>query len=186
MTIEQIDNSKVLIILGSKDMENFSLEYNTLSFEHPHSKKILKRLLSVACTKADICVNDKKILVEAIPHNNGCLILLTFKNKTERKIYKIKSTNKSICCCFCNTENLFSFSSSMKNSQKLSSASLYFLNDKYFLVIDDICDFRHITKRIKEYCCKFTINKIFIASVKEYGKVIIKYHAIDTLNKHFN
>jgi hypothetical protein len=51
MIIEQIDSSKVLISLCNNDMEDYQLEFGTMDFENPHSKKILMRLLGIVCNK---------------------------------------------------------------------------------------------------------------------------------------
>ena len=53
MIIEQIDSSKVLISLCNNDMEDYQLEFGTMDFENPHSKKILMRLLGIVCYKTD-------------------------------------------------------------------------------------------------------------------------------------
>ena len=81
MTIEQIDSGKVMILLKNSDMKDFALEYSSLSFSDPHSRRILTRLLSLACSKTGVSAKNKKMFVEALPHKNGCLILLTLKEK---------------------------------------------------------------------------------------------------------
>ncbi len=102
MTIEQIDTGKVMIVLGSSDMKDFSLEYKTLSFSDPHSRKILSRLLTLACTKTGLSIENKKMLVEALPHKSGCLILLTLKPKT-RSGFTGSRSPKNACVVFLRT-----------------------------------------------------------------------------------
>ena len=106
MTIEQIDPGKVMIVLGSNDMKDFSLEYNTLSFKDPHSRKILSRLLTLACSKTGMSIDNKKMLVEALPHKSGCLILLTLKPKTKRRVYRVKKPDRILCAVFPDVESL--------------------------------------------------------------------------------
>ena len=54
MTIEQLDERKVLISLGCDDMKNFDLEFENMSFYSEHSKRVLLRLLRLACMKAGL------------------------------------------------------------------------------------------------------------------------------------
>ena len=61
MTIEQLDSCRVLIVLKAEDMRDFSLEYNTLSFSDAHARRILSRLLTLACSKTGMDVTNKKI-----------------------------------------------------------------------------------------------------------------------------
>lgn len=185
MTIEQIDGSKVLIILGSKDMQNFSLEYDTLTFQDPHSKKILRRLLSLACTKAELSVQNKKMVVEALPHNSGCLILLTLKPKVKRKIYTIKKLPQDICCTFETTENLFSFARAFSKNIILPKSSLYYYGDNYCVIMEDINHSKSFVFKTREFCDKYISSKIYSAKVKEYGEQIIAHNAIKKINEYF-
>ena len=92
MTVEQIDSSKVLISLCNEDLTEYSLRFDTMSFNDPHSRRILNKLLTIACGKTGIKQEkDKSMLVEAMPHSNGCLILLTMNHKKKKRtVYRIK------------------------------------------------------------------------------------------------
>ena len=54
MTVNRLSDNRVLIILCGKDMEEFSLKYDTMDLEDLHSRKILMRLMQVACRKSGI------------------------------------------------------------------------------------------------------------------------------------
>lgn len=51
MTIDKIKSNKILITLCDEDMRDFSLDYDTLSLYDNHSRKILMRILQIACLK---------------------------------------------------------------------------------------------------------------------------------------
>lgn len=169
MTIEQIDPSKVMIVLGNNDMKDFSLEYNTLSFSDPHSRKILSRLLTLACSKTGISIDNKKMLVEALPHKSGCLILLTLKPKTKRRAYRIKKADRYLCCIFPDVERLITASVALKD--KLPENIVFYFDDKYYLLIEKNIAL-HALAALEEFSQCYMCSKIAAAKVKEAGREI--------------
>ena len=180
MTIEQIDPSKVMIVLGSNDMKDFSLEYNTLSFSDPHSRKILSRLLTLACSKTGMSIDNKKMLVEALPHKSGCLILLTLKPKTKRRVYRVKKPSKCLCCIFSDVERLIKASVALRKS--LPENSVFYYNDKYYLLIDKNVALYPLAL-LEEFSECYICSKIAAAKVREAGREI---GDIAVLAKYFN
>ena len=179
MTIEQIDPSKVMIVLGSNDMKDFSLEYSTLSFNDPHSRKILSRLLTLACNKTGMNIENKKMLVEALPHKSGCLILLTLKPKEKRRFYRVKKPPKSLCCIFSDVENLINASLALYGM--LPDNEVYYFDNKYYLIIE-----RHLAlyplAKLEEFADCYVCSKISAAKVREAGREIGDIRA---MAKHF-
>jgi len=185
MIIEQIDNSKVLIVLGGNDMKDFSLEYEKLSFDDPHSKKILKRLLTLACNKAGLNIADKKILVEAMPQENGCLILLTLVSQTNRKVYKIKKQRKNLCYIFEDTESLISASRAFAKEKRSPENSVYLWENKYAVVLENIIEDHSLFAKFREFSCNTLKGKIHTARVKENGKLLADKNGLGIINKYF-
>ena len=169
MTIEQIDPSKVMIVLGNNDMKDFSLEYNTLSFSDPHSRKILSRLLTLACSKTGMSIDNKKMLVEALPHKSGCLILLTLKPKTKRRAFRIKKPDRYLCCIFADVERLISAAAALKD--RLPENSVFYFNDKYYLLIEKNLAL-HTLATLEEFSECYMCSKIATAKVREAGSEI--------------
>lgn len=185
MIIQQIDNSKVLIVLGGNDMEDFSLEYEKLSFDDPHSKKILKRLLSLACSKAGFNITDKKILIEAIPQEKGCLILLTLVPERHRKIYRIKKQRKNLCYVFEDTENLISASKALSNSQIHFENSIYLWEGKYVVILENVIENTSLFSKFREFSVCTLKGKIHTARIKESGKLLADKNGMAVINKYF-
>lgn len=182
MTIEQIDSSKVMILLGCDDMKDFSLEYDTLGFTDPHSRRILSRLLKLACTKTGMSANNKRMYVEALPHKSGCLILLTLTDRRSRRIYKIKKSDKSYICIFDNAEALIRASVALKNHSS-PKGIVYLNNGKYYLIINTMPLSLYIMSALAEYCDAYVCSKTACARIEENGKLIGN---IKTIGKHFN
>ena len=169
MTIEQIDPGKVMIVLGSNDMKDFSLEYNTLSFKDPHSRKILSRLLTLACSKTGMSIDNKKMLVEALPHKSGCLILLTLKPKTKRRVYRVKKPDRILCAVFPDVESLIG--ASLALNKKLPENQIYYFSGKYYLLIEDNIALYPLAM-LEEYSDCYMCSKISAAKVREAGREI--------------
>lgn len=178
MTIEQIDSGKVMIVLGSNDMKDFLLEYSTLSFKDPHSRKILSRLLTLACSKTGLNIDNKKMLVEALPHKSGCLILLTLKPKTKRRVYRVKKPDKCMCCIFDKVDNLIEAAIAL--SGHLPDNKVYLYNNKYYMLIEQNIALYPLA-RLEEFSDCYICSKIAAAKVSEAGKeigdttVMVKY-----------
>ncbi len=182
MTIEQIDSSKVMILLGCDDMKDFSLEYDTLGFSDPHSRRILSRLLRLACNKTGMSVSNKRMYVEALPHKSGCLILLTLTEKSKRRIYKIKKSDKSYCCIFQNAEALINASVALKRFV-IPSGKVFLLDDKYYLIIDIMPLSLYLMSELEEFSDAYVCSKPACARIAENGKEL---GDIKSIGKFFN
>lgn len=171
MTIEQIDSSKVMILLGCDDMKDFSLEYKTLGFKDPHSRRILSRLLKLACNKAGMSVINKRMYVEALPHKSGCLILLTLTEKNSRRVYKIKKSDKSYCCVFNDVEALIKASIALKKFS-IPRGSVFLYNEKYYLIINTMPLSLYLMSALEEFSDAYVCSKPACARIEENGKEI--------------
>lgn len=184
MTIEQLDTHKVLISLCSEDMESFSLKFNTLSFCDEHSRKVLIRLTQLACVKTGLKLNKSAVLMEALPHHSGCLLLLTVLEKSARKVYKVKRYKSFPCFIFESAENLLSCAESLGELDfPLHRNSLWFLEGRYYLVFD----YPILSKASKSVLCEYSKGAertaVSLARIKESGKLLYKDRAIEGIYK---
>lgn len=186
MTIEQIDSSKVLIVLGSDDMRDFSLKYSTMSFSDPHSRKILSRLLHLACTKTGISPEGKKMIVEALPRPDGCLILLTLKPELKRRFYRIKRKSRSVCRLFENVEQLIQASIALCKEKYVPDNCVYYYNEKYYMTMENS---DAVTPRVYAILCEYSqeavYDKVAIARIEENGVLVSKDNAHSNIGKYF-
>ena len=182
MTIDRIAFNKVLVTLCSKEMEDFSLDFDKLSLNDYHSRKILMRILHLACFKSGIEINNKNILMEALPYFGGCSILLTVTEKAGRKTYRIKR-NKSICFRLGDSKNFLDTIEVLYHQNVCCNKnSVYIYNNEYYLIFD----YTNIPKKLRivlsEYAMYFSSN-IEAARIKEYGKLICEKNAIERIGK---
>ena len=185
MTIEQIDDGKVMIVLGKGDMRDFSLEYETLSFSDPHSRRILSRLLKLACTKTGLDTTDKKMLVEALPHKSGCLIVMTLTPKSRKRIYKVKQRDEVLCCIFDDVEALINAGVAIGSDLYLPENSVYLYGGRYYLLLKNRPVSVYALVLLEEFSDTYMYDKISAAIIAEHGKPIAEKDAIRRLAKSF-
>lgn len=183
MTIEQIDNNRILIALCDEDMKSFSLEFESMTLSDPHVREMMQRLLKFASIETGISVKNKKMLIEAIPYVNGCLFLITLTQKThKRKIYKIKNV-RPIIIEFMDVEDMLRCISIIyKSKVQYIHSDLYKFSSQYFLIIRPN---RSISRRLEaflyEYGEKISGGNLTISKLREYGKVIAQNNAIEII-----
>ncbi|MDD5795371.1 MAG: adaptor protein MecA [Oscillospiraceae bacterium] len=188
MTIEQIDSSKVLITLCSQDMKDYRLDFNAMGFSNPHSKKILNRLIKIVCTKTGLSTENKKLLMEALPHQSGCLILVTFIEKRPLQTkYKIKKFGENICFSFENTENFMAAVSLLyKENLRFHSNKAYLFNGAYYFIFEHYPLPLKAKRILNEFGKRKKCTKAFLSAIKEAGKPICEKNAVSVMGKAFS
>ncbi len=182
MTIEKIDETRLVIVLCSEDMDVFSIDYNTISFVNPYSRKILRNLLSLAGSKTGIDVHKKKLVIEAMPHDDGCIFIVTVlpKENQKRKKYKIKKADTSILYTFENLDDFLTCSEILYNQGfGFFKSDLYLDNDVYSLIIKTK---KAMSFKANAILSEFSNSKVkdatTIAKVEERAEIITKDFAI--------
>lgn len=184
MTIEQLDCDKVLISLCNEDMQDYKLRFSDMSFCSEHSKRVLLRLLKLACAKAGVNYESKTLLMEALPHNSGCLLLVTMMEKKKRKTYKVKRIKEYPCFVFSAAEDVLSAAeNSKRRGVSLSSNSLWLCGDMYYLVFD----YPLVSKSLCSVLCEYSRVQRFtqagVARIKERGKLLCENNALNIIGK---
>ena len=177
MTFDKLGHNKIMITLCGEDMHNFALDYTTLSLYDYHSRKILMRILSLACFKTGVEPHNKNMLVETLPLESGCIILLTLVERNSGH-YKFKSKSESICYLLGNSSNFFE-TIKVLHRQNIccKKNSVYLYNGEYYIIFDYPAipsKIRHILNEYGKKCG----GKIPAARIKESGKEICKTNAI--------
>ena len=186
MTIKQLNSTKVLITLKREDMRDFELSFDKISLKDEHSKKILTRLLQLACLNTGMQFNGNRFFIEALPNDMGCLLLISVVEGKKRKIYKIKKYTTHLCYRFDNATDMMNAISALYEIKGCYySNSMYMQNDKYYLIFE----YPNISNRLKillsEYASIISADDIFISRLNEYSKLISKNNAIKELGKIF-
>lgn len=184
MTIEQLDKSKVLISLCKEDMDKFSLDIRNMSFCDEHSRKVLLRLLQLACSKTGIEMQKGAVLLEALPHNCGCLLLVTVMEKTKRKTYKVKRYRDFPVYMFETAENLLSCVQKMGDNKVIPHwNSLWLKDDRYYLIFDYPLSGSVYSGILGEFGRRIKATDVYLSRLKESGKLLKDQNAVEHIYK---
>lgn len=183
MTIEQLDSEKVLISLCSEDMRDYSLSFDTLGVYDEHSRKVLLRLLRLAFNKTGMNFGSKSVLMEALPHQSGCLILVTLIDKEpKRKTYRVKRIETKPCFCFQGAEELLCSLEILRDRGiALHRNSLWLYKDRYCLVFDYPVVPQRARQVLSEYAESIELSSLQIARMKESGKILCGFNAVEII-----
>ena len=154
MTVDKIKSNKILITLGDDDMRDFSLDYNMLSLYDSHSRKILMRIVQVACFKTDIEIRNKRMLVEALPTVNGCMLLLTVEDRKGKR-YHLQGAGKANCYKAGDSKNFLDVIQLLyRQNVCCNKISAYELDGVYYLIFDYPAVPKRYKRILHEYCKK--------------------------------
>lgn len=182
MTIDKLTENRVLIVLCKQDMNNFSLDYSTMNFDDSHSRKMLMRILRLACIKEGIEINGKSVLLEAINFNEECYLLVTINSKRQKK-YRLKNNKNCLCYHLGNSGNfLDTIEQLYRQNVCCNHNSAYMYNDEYYLIFDYPSIPHKLRRVLSEYGSKGR-NCLSAARVKENGKQLCKHNAIAQIGK---
>lgn len=186
MNIEQIDTSRIIISLADKDMEKFSVTFETLSLDELHSREVLKELLYYASVKTGISFKNKKILIEAMQYEHGCILLITISDKNKkRKIYRIKSYTDSYIFTFGSAEDFLSCIQAVYNIKDNKFYSSAFTDSGlYYLVIQSPSALKSkYLKTISEFSTQTKRGEICLAALREHATLLCDKNATETIGK---
>lgn len=183
MIVEQLDRTRVLISLKPQDMDTYAISIDKLNIKDKACKDTLKVLLKTALDKVGISTEDKAVLVEAMPHREGVLILVTVDFMRHiRKTYRIKKPRMLPCCKFDSAEGLLSCVEHIKAEKlKLLPNTLWQYKNEYYLLFE----FSGITPKAKavlsEYALCHSLSLARLARIKEAGKELLKSNAVEKI-----
>lgn len=183
MTVNNLGQNKVLVILGEKDMQDFSLDFDKLSLDDKHCRKVLLRIMQIACNKSGIEMNGRSVSIEALMVDAGCYLLVTVKDR-HRRTYKIKKDYDCICYRLGNSGNfLDTIEKLYRENVYCNKNSAYEYNSEYYLIFEYPSLPVKIKRILSEYGEKFGGN-IKTSKIKENGKLICKHNAIVQIGRH--
>ena len=94
MIFETLNDNVILLELSHDEMKKFHITYDILNSNNEKTKNVLKALLHNIDTENRFSKGEK-VLIEAMPtENGGCFFILTFSNR-RKTVYRIKRSNES-------------------------------------------------------------------------------------------
>ena len=188
MTIEKLDKSRVLISLGLKDMDTYAISIDKLNLKEKDTKETLRNLLELALERVGVSAENRAVLVEAMPHKNGMLILITIDfRKALRKTYRIKKPKMQPVCKFNCAENLLCCVELIKGDNiKLPPNSLWQYKNELYVIFEYAGISAKAKAVLSEYARCESLSLVRVARIKEAGKEISAPNAVEKIARAFS
>ena len=188
MIIERVDEMRLMIVLAREDMMKYDLSFSTLDWRDFHSRKVIKQLLGLAREKTGFITQGKRMMIEAAPGGDGCLILVTLLHSgrsKRRNVYKIKRPSSVFVYEFSAAEDLMCVMERLYRLPRYpESASLLLLKGKYRLVLSVQGDLSPAAESLLSEYGKFIgKTRAAAASTLEHGKLLSQGKLISEIGR---
>ena len=181
MTVNRLDENKVLVVLGSQDMRDFSLNFEVMGMDDAQSRKIILRLMRLACQRSGIDIRGRRVGVEALMMNEDCYLLVTVKKPS--RFYKLKrSSGRGFR--FADSTALMNAVEAVYRERFFSKKnSLYERGGKYYLLFEYPALPRRMQRILSEFSDK-NGGSLFCAAAREQGRALCRHNAIESLGQY--
>ena len=182
MNIEKINSEKLLISLCDKELEEYNLTYEGLSFADNRSKRVIEDLLIRAESKTGMKLNGKKLMIEAMKYDHGCILLVTVVNRHKRRIYSIKSRSNSYAFSFTCAEELLSCIEQLyRANERGRNSSILFDNRNYYLMLGNSIPSDCFMRITGEYAHSVLSGKITCSALREKCSILAAENALEVV-----
>lgn len=178
MIVNTVNSNRINIILNDDEVSRIFGGYNLIDYDAPECRIKIHNLLAAAIPEELLPLDCDRLLIEVKPLKRGCTISMT-------KIYNREEARSepqrqySIALIFSSSEDMISALRPI-TELKIITSELYYLNEKYAIVLkcrgiaaDDIIG-------IGEYCAVVT-GAAECFKLREYWHCICKKNAVSKL-----
>ena len=191
MKIERLHEGKIKISLEWEDLRRMDTTFEELDYEKAETRKIISTLLKQALEQIGFDCSNSRLLIEAVPSNDGgCLLYFTTINTNEYNRAKkpLKKQTVPYIFEFPDIDTMLNVISVIKEwaSIEFQSNSLYSLEGKYVLVFQSSASFAGEAGGVlSEYGRMIGKGAAAAAYVAEHGTLICESDAVERLSSHF-
>ena len=196
MKIEKLNENKIKVTFNIDDLAEKNIDLYSFIHNTPETQDLFWDILNEAEKECGFNVDNSMIYVEATTSGGGNFSLIVTKTNEKpsllssinptytKKSFKLKRKTVSINA----TQNIYQFDSfddvceyaQTVNLKRNNNNILYSLANKYYLKL-----FTVPTNNILEYAAICQSPELLEAKILEYGKVVIKKNALQTISKYF-
>ena len=206
MKFEKLNDDKIRITLNMEDLKEKDIDFHSFMSNSIESQELYLDMLDKAEKEFGFVTDDYKIMIEALAMANGNFILTVTRivpeKETKRREPKVHikrkcpslNVQRAIYCFSC-FDNFCDFCLNLNNKvvENISSFAkkqiLYFYNNKYYLVLENLNrEFKLIksfASCISEFGHFVNSSELFERKLLEYGEITIKDNAIEICKKNF-
>ena len=135
MTFEALNDTVMLVELSYEEMKKYHITYENLDCSNKQLQDSVKKLLE-AIKASDKYNTDDKIIIEALPvDNGGCFFIFTFSPKKKIR-YKMKKPEHTIWFKTESVDNLLDFILSVKHlEERRCDCEIYKFKEDFYIEI---------------------------------------------------
>lgn len=190
MTIERVDDKRLIISLSEEDMKIFDITFKKFDWSNDFSKNLINQLLALAKEETGFSTENKKMMIDLLPQNGGCIIFVTTISKVtkeKRKIYKIKKSRGPFIFVFKNIENVINAIDKIRNISIMDFKNkLVEYENCYFLILCPcVCLPTQLKSIFNEYGKLCGEGLIKNSIITEWGNTVIPENAMKVIYQYF-
>ncbi len=170
MNIEQLDTSRIFVSLCDSELQEHSLSFESLDMRTPEGKEFFRTLLCSAEKKTGVKLIGRKIRIEALKYTAGCMLLITVRQRSNGRRYRIKSRSGFYTFRFDSADDLIS----CLECTRLPSYILTEENGIYRIIIPHAMPGRNYMRILSEFSAEYRRSDIYAFSVLEHTRIIAR------------
>lgn len=184
MNIEKIDTRRIIISLCESDMKKYEVTFESLNFFEAHSKKVISDIIKCASEKTGIDLSRRKIVIEALKYDKGCMLLVTVRDK--RKIYRVKYCTEPYIFRFGSAEDFLSCIKALyeMRGDKFPSSAFFYKGSYYLAVRTSARLENKYIFTVNEFCGSFVQGRLFYSFLAEHAKPLKINNAVESIGRH--
>ena len=166
MTIEVLNRSTILVSLEDRDMRRYDLCFDGGKESETDVKAGLRDLL---CHVGEVCglsTNGRSWLVEALPSQKGCLLIISVR-RVKRRVYRVKRRTVCELCVFFDADAMLDYLRLIKGR---GGYSVWLYEGRYILFPEPAVQ-KELT-RYSEYGEVYAVSPAAAARVREFGSLL--------------
>lgn len=170
MDITRTAGGALRVLLSNSDLKRFGTDFASLDERDPQTRAVIKRILHAVLKKTPF--KETAVLVEAVPTDDGCLLLITPRTHATDNVYAVLVADDNA---------LLSLGTAISPNGFAASA-LYRLPDGYGLLLYCEQTEVEVAALLHEFG-KVHIGSVPAAAIKEYGRPLIIGDALERMHR---
>ncbi len=188
MRMERLENGCLKIILSEQELSERRLSFSLLDYRDAATRQALAQLLKEAQQRTGFHTTGA-LLVEAVPLDDGCLLLVT--PEPTRSRLRIRRVAGPFVYAVADADSLLDLARGWRrepqNARSLFSSSLYREGERYWLVVYPATAFSKRTRRLLEtFSAGWREGEAAAAFVAEHHTPVLIGNALPTLSAAYS
>ncbi len=178
MYLEEWENGCLTILLSNSELDGWGLCFDSLNPTDPVCRQGLSNLLSLAKKQTGIPL-DQRVRVEALPVEQGCLLLVT--PLPRRRRLRMRRTESERVYTIASTDHLLAMAVAVKPPLPVLYSSIYRWGEGYRLVVAPLPGFEPIDRILTEYGRLIGKGGVTAAITAEHGVPLVEGDGLERL-----